>query len=250
VCSSDLKVLAKEPGFECNIYGDPQCNDFLRGSSDQEPDACVLNQGQGVICFCQECFTNPFFLTKAVVTTGSQKVAAVTSFSDASKVHIDTINQACGDNGCDSGNTMEASYDRSTCTDPRNCPRQICRQTTRVTGNYDNTNQRDYMAGLIKAVVINSTDLNRDIVGTTRDVAQVVNVVNFVQVDINDANGANLAQMTSEIKLECDDGSGSEGFECDLALLGTINLALNQVPAVGGILAGLTTISCGLAKGH
>ncbi|KAF2739123.1 hypothetical protein EJ04DRAFT_519650 [Polyplosphaeria fusca] len=221
------RAIDISPGFQCNLYSDASCQNFLYAVTAQ--DGCDGGPGGGVICFNQALFENPFAESSAQITVGNK---VLTSNSYVSNTVSDGIGNACGNNGCDPTNKASAAFIHFN---------QEGTQTVSVSGNYDNGDQRDYMKGLLLDVLEKTkTNMQVDTRGSAETDDITVDVFSFYQVVINDKNGNNQAQMS--ITLDVTTNPAKEG---DCGIVGTIEgAALGEVPAVGGLLAKAFELTC------
>ncbi|KAF3910578.1 hypothetical protein ABW21_db0202720 [Orbilia brochopaga] len=221
-------VLTSSPGLQCNIYSDPGCQFFL--STVSAGGLCTNVIGQGVICFSQAQFDNPFAASVAQVQLGTK---IVTVDRPGGFLVQSGTNQACGNNGCDPTNQFSKPWRHFN---------KDCTLTVQVSGNYDDTNQRDYMIAILRqAQESATTNARADLRGSSADDNSVRDVPSFVQVVINDRNGGNQAEMAVRMNVEC---NPPEDGNCD-SLLGVVtSTVLGLVPRVGGLLAGAFDITC------
>ncbi|KAJ6260188.1 hypothetical protein Dda_4412 [Drechslerella dactyloides] len=221
-------VLNANPGFQCNIYSDPTCQNFM--TTFKAGGVCTNIIATGVICFNQGLFDNPFAASTAQVQVGTR---IVTVDRDGGFLTRSAAIQACGNSGCDPTNPS---------TKPWSHFNKDCTQSISMSGNYDNTDQRDYMVGILaQAMSSGTTNTRADLRGSAADDNVVRDVPSFIQVVINDQNGNNQAQMTVTPSVECSPPSDGN---CN-GLLGQITSAvLGSVPSVGGLLALGFEITC------
>ncbi|KIX92419.1 uncharacterized protein Z520_11894 [Fonsecaea multimorphosa CBS 102226] len=223
-----VNVISVDPGFQCNLYSDNACNNFISSVNTAQ---CTPVIGSGVVCFNQALFDNPFAQSTAEVTVGTNQIRLI---SDPSGFLSEAVNQACGTNGCDPTNqaTLSASFQSDPNCQPlvAPCDQTTCTISASMTGNYDNTNQRDYMASLLQQIFAKSFE-----------------PVSFGQVVINDQSGNNQAEMAYTFSITCSEQSDS--FDCG-GFLGTLTSSvLGLVPGVGGLVAGAFSVACQALSG-
>lgn len=253
-----VAITSVAPGFVCNVYADSLCQSFLETFSS---DGCTPIIGQGVICFDNDLFVNPFALAHAVVSVGNKNadVGVEGSVADLSLKTFDAqlkaaINQACNGGGCDDTNPLTVPFQTTdqTCaalphgSEDRAGPNcnTSCITTITVKGNYDsaNNNERDYMGDLLSFAFTNGAFAVLDLVGILVGV-QPVNT--FAQVVMNAPNGANLASMEVDIEVDCTPPSVFICTNDDVK--GHIESGLGAVPEVGGVAAFLFDAVCAAA---
>ncbi|KAK6359338.1 hypothetical protein TWF696_000499 [Orbilia brochopaga] len=220
-------VLSADPGFQCNLYSDPGCQNFM--STVSAGGLCTNVIGQGVICFSQAQFDNPFAGTVAQVQVGTN---ILTVDRGGGFLVQSGVNQACGDRGCDPTNVFSKPFRHFN---------KDCTLTVQMAGNYGDTNQRDYIVGLLRqAYESATTNVRADLRQSAADDNLVRDVPSFVQVVI-DRNGNNQAEMSVSMNVACN--PPSKGL-CDDAVSGVTSAALGAVPSVGGVLAVVFEITC------
>jgi hypothetical protein len=155
----------------------------------------------------------------------------------------DAISKACRDTGCDSSAqdtiTFQFGAQETAFGAPCNpiisdCGQTDCTATLTVDGNFDNTNQRDYMQSILSKVLDEAQAQNAD------------KTLSFAQVVLNDATGANQAQMSIKIDANCEKASS---FDCDGLVATLIGGVLGEIPAVGGLVATAFDAGCQVASG-
>ena len=162
----------------------------------------------------------------AEITVGANSIGLL---DDPSSFLTEAVNKACGSSGCDptSQVTRDATFQSNPDCQPLvgPCDQTTCTISATMTGNYDNTNQRDYMTSLLQQIF-----------------AKSFVAVSFGQVVINDKNGNNQAELAYTYSITCTDESTS--FDCG-GFVGTLtSTVLGLVPAVGGLLAGAFSVTC------
>ncbi|RVX70635.1 hypothetical protein B0A52_05287 [Exophiala mesophila] len=191
---------------------------------------CTGAIGESVICFNQALFDNPLAGSTAQVTIGTQYLTADLSGSGLIEGAADN---ACGTNGCDSGNPFERDWDHLN---------KDGTFSVSMSGNYDNTDQRDYMRNLLaKAMNLATKNSRVDLCCSSENNNNIHDVPSFAQVVLNDNRGNNVAQMSASLKLTVDAKSSSD---CDSILAQVTEFALGEVPGVGGFLAAAFKIGC------
>ncbi|KAK6535578.1 hypothetical protein TWF694_002033 [Orbilia ellipsospora] len=221
-------IVSADPGFKCNVYSDAACQSFLESFT--SAGTCTNVIATGIICFSQALFDNPFAESSVQVQLGTK---VITVDAGGGVLVQDGKNQACGTSGCDPSNPFSKSFQHFN---------KDCSLTVTMTGNYDNTNERDYMAALL-AQTMNSAETNarQDLTGSSEDNDNVLDLPSFAQVVINDKNGNNQAQMTVQFDVACNPPSSGD---CNSLLSQVTSAVLGEVPAVGGLLAEAFSIVC------
>ncbi|KAJ9604127.1 hypothetical protein H2200_011650 [Cladophialophora chaetospira] len=254
-----VTLITADPGFVCNIYADTACANFPVTLEPTAPGTCVNVIGAGAICFSQALFDNPLAdSTAAVVIGGSSVTIALPSDNFGEKaINLafgNAIDQACGDKGCSPTTVQTTTSVHQTCEtfEIEVCKHDAtCQQTIQVNGNDDNTNQRDYMKGLLLAtfVTANKQDPNTDgILTSANDTKGVgglnpIHVLSFASVVLNDAKGNNLAEMSVEVDMQCSALTPRESG-CNDTFKTVVDAALGLVPDVGGLVAAAFDLSC------
>ncbi|KAK3707750.1 hypothetical protein LTR37_011927 [Vermiconidia calcicola] len=221
-------------GFQCNIYSDGACQNFV-GTVKPSPaltrDICNGIPGSGITCFNQAAFDNPFADSTAEVTVGSKQI---TVDIDGKSLAFLSIDQACNDNGCDPTNKFTHPFEHSN---------KDCTESVTVEGNYDNADQREYMKSLLGETLL-KTESNRrlDLCCSSEDNNIIKDVASFAQVVVNDALGNNQAQMSVTVGVDCID---TTALDCASTRNTLTEAALSTVPAVGGLAAGIFKVLCG-----
>ncbi|EWC45497.1 hypothetical protein DRE_00896 [Drechslerella stenobrocha 248] len=213
-------VLSALPGYQCNVYSDASCQNYL--TTFKSGGLCTNVIAQGVICFSQALFDNPFAYSTAQVQIGSRIVTV-----DRAAI------QSCGNSGCDPSNPFSTPWRHFN---------KNCQQTISMTGNYDDTNQRDYMIGLLdRALEIATTNFRADLRGSSANDNLVRDVPSFIQVVMNDKVGNNQAEMAVRLDVQCNPPVNGD---CTGVLAQLTAAGLGAVPAVGGLLAAGFRITC------
>lgn len=223
---NSINTISLDAGFQCNIYSDTACQNFLTTT---KTVGCLPVIGQGIICFSQESFDNPLADSKAVIGIGKNSIVARTE-GDISNIVDRAIGNACGNTVCDPNTNDVVTYKfgfecEGGLADPQGgatgtfCnKKEKCTQTVSTSGDYDNTEQRDYMKELLKTTMRQGTSEARvpqdsEFFKTGASEA-LNNQLSFAQVVINDPKGANLAQVC--YSHSCTDASKSIGTDNDL----------------------------------
>lgn len=74
-----VQVVSADQGFQCNIYSDRACQNFL--DTFQTAGVCGAVIGSGVICFSQADFDNPLAGATAAMTVGTTLLTVTTAGS-------------------------------------------------------------------------------------------------------------------------------------------------------------------------
>jgi hypothetical protein len=264
-----IQTLSLDTGFQCNIYSDTTCQSFLTTAKEV---GCIPVIGNGIVCFSQQSFDDPLAGTIAKVGIGQQQIIADTGDETFNRA----LNNACtGDSSCD-----QNTKDTITFMHGRNCEsgladarggagltvcdnRDQCTQTITVTGDYDNTQQRDYMKAVIAATM--KQGISGFVEADSRDTIPN-NQLSFANVVINDPKGANLAevslllchvknyanqsQMSMSVAVQCTEVK-EEGFTCDGPFKDALDAGLSLIPGAEAVAAGvdITCAVIGAANG-
>lgn len=235
---SSVEVITADPGFQCNIYSDRACANYL--GTFETTGECGSIIGSGVICFSQNAFDNPLDGAVGNLLVGSKFVTVVKQASELVQLGV---GQACNDVGCDPTNSF------SEIQNPMSTKELV---TVSVEGNYDNSAQRDYMRNVLQEAfrMAQSPDRNNPMafLGVSPDdptlaVLQdpfIHDIPTFGQVVLNDAQGRTLAEMSiritqtdSETQKACEDSVGK-----------IAGAALSAIPVVGGVAGLIFTVGC------
>lgn len=220
-----IQVVTADPGYVCNIYSDLACANFIATVS--TVTACAPMDGNAVICFSQNKFDNPLDgATGQLVVSNRQ----VTSTKPSNDFVTAAVTHACGDAGCDSGNPLTAVQNPLTVSTTL---------TAFMYGNYDNTQQRDYMARVLSEAFTQAQSPPRDnprafLRGphfTDLDNPTIWDIPTFGQVVLNDASGATIAEMSIEITSEEPEKSGP----CESTAGKISEAAISAIPVVGAV---------------
>jgi hypothetical protein len=210
---NSINILRADAGFICDFFEDPLCQVQVAGTggTGNDPLGCFAVTGQGITCKSLDKILNPLAGTTGTVTIGSSKLVADVGGDAANHVR-DAVLVSCGDTGCDPNTPAVHTFQRLTqcfrvvgetgianldvCEAPENCV-----QRTTLTGNYDNLDQRQYMADLLGATMEagrgaalpNSPRSDRP---CEAPCAVVHDQLSFAQIVINDEQGANLADVS------------------------------------------------------
>ncbi|KAF2732779.1 hypothetical protein EJ04DRAFT_607115 [Polyplosphaeria fusca] len=235
-------VLTATEGFQCNIFSDNTCQNFVAAIGANTvagvgTPSSFPRSGESIQCFSQDSFDNPNAGTTARLTISSNSIDGE---KNAGTALADAITTSCGDTGCDASATERSfTLDRdgdapgvfgTECNQLiQDCGIESCKATYTVRGNYDNTAQRDYMKALLEKA------------GNEVSSANTNSQTQFSQVVLNDATGANLAEISVEVSVTC----GKLGaFDCDGIEAKLIGGVLGEVPAVGGFTATIFDVTC------
>ncbi|KAK6537861.1 hypothetical protein TWF694_010761 [Orbilia ellipsospora] len=224
-------VISADEGFQCNIYSDSACANFIGSFDSQFVGACTNIIGSGVSCFSQALFDNPFADSTASVTIGRN---VVTIDSDGRTIVNGGTSQACGDTGCDPTNLYSTPFSHFN---------KDCEQTVKMAGFYNNPNERDYMASLLgTALAKGMTNERTDPTGSTEGNDRIRDLPSFAQVIISDnSRGLNQAMMSATIDVQCN--PPTEG-NCDGLVSEITSDLLGLVPSVGDVIALGFKIGC------
>jgi hypothetical protein len=187
----------------------------------------------------------------ADLTIGKTQVPLSTL--DGAKFVGDGLRELCGDKGCDGGSTHtsdELSVQFETFGDIIGC-----KWTVIADGNYDNADEKDYMINLITTSLTETANVQTITVSiednplcthqgqpscTNKDI-QITSAVNFQQIVLNLENGANTAELSYNLGVEC---QSTGGFDCPNIVQQNLKDALSAVPAVGAAFAQIFNLVC------
>jgi hypothetical protein len=249
-----IAVSDADTGFTCNLYSDINCQSIVTSlvGPVKGGTACHPVIGQSASCFCDACFSNPFAVSKAEVTL-SQKVVQGTQgplITESGAVQglkaqlQAAINQDCSFNGCLGSKPFEQDFSLiGSCGDAKQCGEK-CTQSITVTGDFDDTNQKDYMQALLLAAL---TEANKHTDTQVEQSAEdgIQNIVSGAQVVINDQNGNDQASMKVLFSVSC--SNDAPDLDCGGDLPTAISTVLGLVPEVGGFLAAGFSAACTLS---
>ncbi|KIW64440.1 hypothetical protein PV04_09372 [Phialophora macrospora] len=235
---SSVGVITADPGFKCNIYSDRACANFLQSFA--TPGECGSVIGSGVICFSQKAFDNPLDGASGQLLMGAKFVTVVKQASELIQLGV---SQACTNVGCDPTNTFSETQNPMT-------SKELV--TVSVAGNYDNTQQRDYMRNVLQEAFRLAQSGDRDnphaFLGADPNNPTIAVLENpfihdiptFAQVVLNDAQGATLAELKvtitqtdTEKQQACEDSAGK-----------ITGAALGAIPVIGGVAGLAFAIGC------
>ncbi|KIW21667.1 hypothetical protein PV08_02247 [Exophiala spinifera] len=236
---NSVNIVSVDPGFKCNIYSDTACQNFIMST---EIVACTPVIGQGVSCFNQATFDNPFIESTSDVAIGALTVQVVGGDSLQNQIN-NAVNQACtSGSACDPTNTLVLSQTfgpgNPACNeglqdiDPKACSSETCTTTISMSGSFDDNNQRDYMKAVIQKALNNTPAL-----------------VSFVAVQVVDKNKALQASMTVSTASQCTTIRPPPDFQCSDTLKDLVSGALGLVPDVGGVASLSFQVACDASKG-
>ncbi|OAP55713.1 hypothetical protein AYL99_09865 [Fonsecaea erecta] len=231
---NSVNLVSVDPGFQCNLYGDAACANFLRTVNTV---GCEPIIGLGTICFDQSLFTNPFAQSTAVISVGTQPINLFGGdLFDA--VVKSSVQHSCSDTGCDNTNPLvlttnippsnPACHEGLDQIDPSACATEDCTTTVTLTGNFDNSNERDYMESLLQNVAAGI----------------VSNPVSFLQVEMKSPSSAVQAGLTLDFVSQCNSVSPPSSFDCSSAISDVGSAALALIPDVGGVIATIFQVAC------
>ncbi|KIW22957.1 uncharacterized protein PV07_11197 [Cladophialophora immunda] len=234
---NSVNVVSVDSGFQCNIYGDSACQNFLETVSTV---ACTPVIGQAAICFNQAAFDNPFVESTSNVAVGALAIQIFGGDTLQNQIN-NVVNQACASGtACDPTNTLVLSQTISpsniACNeglqliDPGACSSEDCTTTIAMSGGFNDNNQRDYMKGLMQKAL-----------------DTVPSPVSFVGVQVVDKDKAVQASMTVSVNSQCTSVPPPSGFQCSDALKDTVSAALATVPGVGGVSSLVFQVACDVA---
>jgi hypothetical protein len=124
-----------------------------------------------------------------------------------------------------------------------------------ASGNYDSTDERDYMIALLTQALTSTADVETITVSIednplcthqgqpscTDQQVQITSGVNFQQVVLNLDDGANSAQLEYDLSVQCQD---TAAFDCPSVISGNLKDLLSAVPEVGDIIAQVFDFAC------
>lgn len=264
-----VNVVSADPGFQCNIYGDSACQNFLQGVT---TPVCTPVIGQGVICFNNAAFSNPFIESTARVALGNQQVMIYsepppnqrllpglpsTGQDGNQQSQIENlVSQACtSGSACDptskislsrtfqSGNVGFCSNGGDLSQDKSQCDPVVCTTSISISGNFNDNNQRDYMKDLM-TTALDKAQVPAAPTNINDNELTILMGLSFVGVQIIDKNKAIQAFLSVTTTSECSAVSPEAGFQCPQTLVDSVGAGLGAVPVVGGIGVLLFQVAC------
>lgn len=228
-----VEIISSTQGFTCHVYSDRACANFLDTFSTTGECSSII--GSGVICFSQAAFDNPLEGADGQLSLGGK---FVTTFRTGGELIRLGVGQACSNNACDPTNPFNEPAD----------PVIEGRGTFFVTvdGNFDNTDQRDYMSNVLQTAFDLAQTADRPnplafLNGQgTLDRPFIRDVPTFGQVVINDARGNNLAQMSVRLSHVESETEGN----CESAIAKISEAVIAAIPVVGGVGGIIFKVAC------
>ncbi|KAJ6445475.1 heavy metal tolerance protein [Purpureocillium lavendulum] len=229
-----VNIANADSGFKCNLYSDTSCNNFIKSVSDR---VCDSTEGQGVECFAQAEFDNPFFETTARVTIGK---SSINTDINPDQWIRDAVSSGCADRGCDPNTPFTSVFDHFL---------KKCEQHGSASGSFDSTDERDYMTNVLATAMqtfmtnIKQDGANEvvDASGNPTNLVLTFDIPSFAQIVIVDNSGAIKAQLA--ISLSTD--KCTSGIDVCSGIVGTVaSSALEAVPVVGGVASATFDIIC------
>jgi hypothetical protein len=226
-----VNVLSADPTFQCNFYSDDACQNLI--ATLDTPGVCTLLTGTGLNCFTTS--------QQAVVVGGITQVPApahpiATVSTGKSLITVDFsgavlaqagVQKSCGATACDPTTPF---------TKPFQHFNKDCTLSVTMTGSYDNTDERDYMGGLLEAAV-RQTDANSrvDLTGSSEDNNLVLDSISFASVVLKGSDdNAIQAQMTYSVAVTCAETSDADCNSLENTITSEL---LGAVPGVGEVLS-------------
>ena len=136
------------------------------------------------------------------------------------------VDTSCGETACDPTTQAKPGFSHFN---------KQCQQIITMSGRYDNSTVRDYMAALLAgAAGRTDTNFRIDTTGSAEDNDRVLDTVTFATVTLLNAGEGSPGTMTYELGVECQVQSDGD---CH-SLVGTVTGdLLKAIPAVGGLVA-------------
>ncbi|KAF2104826.1 hypothetical protein NA57DRAFT_51625 [Rhizodiscina lignyota] len=241
---SSINILKADPGFQCNVFNDPQCPLSSLLASFTEV-GCTNIIGQAASCFNHALLDNPFAEGNATVSIGRNPVQVVGLGSgDTLQNELNNaVGQACSSGTtCDPTNTLVLKQTFGPTNPACNeglgdipaakaaCSSEDCTTTIALSGQFGNGNERDYMKSLMQG---------------TMNV--LPSLVSFLAVDVTAPNNDQLANIQVTVTTQCTTVPPPSSFTCDGDLAGAISAVVGAIPEVGGIIAAGFVVSCNAA---
>jgi len=172
---------------------------------------------------------------------------------DGSKLLGDGLHDLCGDTGCDGGSSYESPVKLGQFESFGDIIE--CTWTVTASGNWNNTDQRDYMINILTASLTNTATVETIQVSIednplcthqgqpscTNEDEEITSVLNFQQIVLNLASGANTAELSYNINLQCRD---TAGLDCKGFVKDNLKDALSAIPGVSAAIAQVFDIGC------
>ncbi|KAF5001722.1 hypothetical protein FGRMN_835 [Fusarium graminum] len=181
------------------------------------------------------------------------KTYAPLSTIDGAKLVGDGLRDLCGDTGCDGGSSFESDVkigQFETFGDLIDCT-----WTVTASGNYDNNDQKEYMIDLLTTSLTDTATVDTITVSVednplcthqgqpscTNVDEQITTALNFQQVVLNLESGANTAELSYNLAVQCRSGND---WDCPSFVSDNLKDALSAVPGVGAVIAQVFDIGC------
>ena len=172
---------------------------------------------------------------------------------DGAKLLSDGLHELCGDATCDGGSSYESPVKLGQFESFGDI--LDCTWTVTASGNWDNTDQRDYMINVLTTSLTDTATVETIQVSIednplcthqgqpscTNEDEEITSVLNFQQIVLNLASGANTAELSYNINLQCRD---TAGWDCDGFVKDNLKDALSAIPGVGAAIAQVFDIGC------
>lgn len=187
----------------------------------------------------------------AQFTLGSQALPFAT-YNPVDEVLCPALEDLCkGDNGCDNGRKWSMDNIGQFNGKPDPDPDGLgCVWSVEAEGNYDKPEERDYMANLMYKTT-QETQIAKDAESPIRNTicppacewepGVLYTAMNYIQVVLNQPDGANTGSLQVRMSLNCKDETG---FDCPGIVKDNLKDALSAVPGVGNIIAQVFDFTC------
>ncbi|KAF3910079.1 hypothetical protein AA313_de0201027 [Arthrobotrys entomopaga] len=226
-------VVSADSGFQCNIYSDSTCTNFLATFDSNFRGACTNIIGSGVTCFGtgQTLSDNPITTSTATITIGKN---VITTDSWGTSLVMTGKDKACGDTDCDATKLIPTPFKHLNKT---------CEQTVKMEGFYNNPDERDYMAALLGKILGKAmTNERADTTGSGGNNQWIRDIPSFASVVMSDeSTGHYQAMMAVTVDVQCN--SPVKG-NCEGLIPSITADLLGQVPKVGDVIATGFKIGC------
>ena len=132
------RTISEDEGFACLLFSDDNCQTTI--SANSIPGTCAFLTGNSIECLNVALQNNPFAESIAKVTVGNNLVQVD---GPGGTTLFEAVG-SCGENRCDSTNKLTSNFDFFSKTGTL---------VVTMAGNYDTTDERDYMVLLIKETI-------------------------------------------------------------------------------------------------
>ncbi|KIW66010.1 hypothetical protein PV04_08218 [Phialophora macrospora] len=227
-----VNVLSADPTFQCNFFSDDACQNLI--ATLDTPGVCTFLTGTSLTCFTTSEPAVVVVAPPAPVPAPAHPVATVSTGKSLLTVDLggavlvqSGVETSCGATACDPTTPF---------TKPFQHFNKDCTLSVTMEGSYDNTDERDYMSGLLQTAA-GQTDANSrlDTTGSAEDNDLVLDSISFASVVLRGSDdNAIQAQMMYSVSVSC---AAPSSADCNTLEKTLTSEVLSKVPAVGEILS-------------